>query len=362
MGGNIRDSKCQETAMDRLKLLKQIFSYLTLLTGTFPLFAGGEIEKTGVARVVIAQLPGATETFRAQPEKVSRLFDRGLLAFTHKTDSRSAWSTLIGPDELVAIKVFSAPGPQSGTRPAVVEALVSSLLAAGHPSSNVLIWDRHLTDLRLAGFETLAKKLNVRISSAGKEGFDLEVFYENPIIGNLVWGDVEFGRKGEKVGRKSFATRLLTRSKVKIINVTPLLNHNYAGVTGNLLGLALGSVDNTLRFEGDPERLARALPELFAMPALGDQVVFNITDALLCQYQGEQQALLHYSAPLNQLWFSKDPVALDSLALQELDRQKQTNQAPIRKNIYEIYQNASLLELGVSEMKNIEIDFHMVAE
>ena len=38
----------------------------------------------------------------------------------------------------------------------------------------------------------------------------------------------------------------------KIINVTPLLNHNLAGVSGILYGLAIGSVDNTLRFELDP--------------------------------------------------------------------------------------------------------------
>ncbi len=84
----------------------------------------------------------------------------------------------------------------------------------------------------------------------------------------------------------------------------------------------MGSVDNTLRFEGDPGRLAVAVPEIYALPALGDRVVLNITDALIGQYEGGARGLLHYSAVPNQLWFSRDPVALDTLAIKELDRER----------------------------------------
>lgn len=94
-----------------------------------------------------------------------------------------------------------------------------------------------------------------------------------------------------------------------------MLNHNDAGVCGNLYSLAMGSIDNTLRFEASPERLATAVPEIHAKRELSDHVVLNITDALIGQYQGEQTSLLHYSVELNQIWPSKDPVALDVLAI-----------------------------------------------
>ena len=48
-------------------------------------------------------------------------------------------------------------------------------------------------------------------------------------------------------------------------------------------------------------------------------MVLNITDALIGQYQGEQMSLLHYSTQLNQIWFGKDPVALDAWGMHELD-------------------------------------------
>src|SRR5439155_20553774 len=136
----------------------------------------------------------------------------------------------------------------------------------------------------------------------------------------------------------------------------PLLNHNVAGVSGNLYSLATGSVDNIVRFEFEPERLATAVPDIYNLPALGDRVVLNITDALISQYEGGERGLLHYSATLNELRFSKDPVALDVLSLQELDRLRKTTEAPREKANRELYENASLIRLGVSDVKRIQIE------
>jgi hypothetical protein len=133
------------------------------------------------------------------------------------------------------------------------------------------------------------------------------------------------------------------------------MNHNDAGVTGNLFSLAMGSVDNTARFESSAERLAIAVPEIYALRELGDRVVLNIVDALICQYEGEERSLLHYSTVLNQLRFSRDPVALDVLSLDELDAQRKRAGGPRIRFDRELYTNASLLELGVSDTRNIHV-------
>jgi hypothetical protein len=111
-----------------------------------------------------------------------------------------------------------------------------------------------------------------------------------------------------------------------------------------------------VRFESQPDRLATAVPEIYALSSLSDRVVLNIVDALICQYEGEERSLLHYSAVLNQLRFSRDPVALDMLSLEELDRQRQLAKVPAVKTNRELYANASLLELGVSDEKRIQIE------
>jgi hypothetical protein len=115
-------------------------------------------------------------------------------------------------------------------------------------------------------------------------------------------------------------------------------------------------VDNILRFEGDPGRLATAVPEIYALVPLSDHVVLNITDALICQYEGGQRGLLHYSTMLNQIRISTDPVALDMLSIRELDRQRRNAHAPSLRPNLELYRNASLLELGVSELSKMQIE------
>jgi hypothetical protein len=314
--------------------------------------------RAATARVVVTQDPDATDAFRPRLEKARVMVNRAITNLTQKPTVPEAWRSLVSTQDTVGIKVLSAPGPNSGTRPAVVAAVVEGLLAAGLPPKHIIVWDRQLTDLRLAGFAELARHYGIRLAGSAQTGWDERTFYnpDSPILGNLVWGDLEFGKKGEGVGRKSFVSKLVSRDMTKIINVTPLLNHNDVGVSGNLYSLAMGSVDNLIRFEASPETLATAIPEIYSLPALSDHVVLNITDALICQYEGGERGLLHYSATLNQLRFSRDPVALDVLSIQELDRQRQAAHAPTVKPNLKVYSNAALLQLGVDDLRRIQVD------
>jgi hypothetical protein len=308
------------------------------------------------ARVFIVQDPDATDAFQPRPSRMRMMVERGITNLTGKATVAEAWRSLVSTQDIVGIKVFSEPGPNSGTRPAVVAAVVQGLLASGLPPGQIVIWDKHQRDLRLAGYYDLAKRFDVRVVGSAEAGYDEKVFYDTPLLGNLVWGDFEFGREGVGIGRKSFISKLVTGGMTKIINITPMMNHNEASVFGNLYSLAMGSIDNIARFEGDAGRLATAVPEIYALPALSDRVVLNITDGLICQYEGEERSLLHYSVMLNQLRFSRDPVALDVLSLQELDRQRRAANAPAVKPNADLFSNASLLELGVSDLKKIDVE------
>ncbi len=284
------------------------------------------------------------------------MVDRGITNFTHKPTVAQAWLSLVSTQDIVGLKVYSLPGPNSGTRPAVVEAVIEGLLNAGLPPKHIVIWDKQSTDLRLAGYFGLAELYGVRVVGSAQSGYDLTNYYDSAIIGNLVWGDVEFGQKGSGIGRRSFVSKLVSQELTKIINISPLLNHNVAGVSGNLYSLAIGSVDNAARFEYDAGRLATAVPEIYALPVLGDHVVLNIVDALLCQYEGGEHSRLHESATLNELRFSKDPVALDVLSIEELERQRDAAKMPTVNPSLDLYNNAALLELGVSNPKKIEVE------
>jgi hypothetical protein len=306
-------------------------------------------------KVISVHEPQATTAFEANASRVQGMVDTGIIGLTGKASSAEAWRSLASTNEIIGIKVYSSPGASAGTRPEVVAAVVNGLLHAGFATNHIIVWDRYLAHLRRAGYLELETRFGIRVAGAVDTGFDQNTFYDTASIGNLVYGDLEFGSKEDGAGRKSYVSTLVTRSITKIINIAPVLNHNGAGVTGNLFSLALGSIDNVIRFESSPEHLASAVPELYALPALGDRVILNISDALLCQYQGEERSLLHYTVALNEIRFSRDPVALDVLALEDLVRNRRSHanvEFPVNR---EIYKNAALLQLGVADLNHIDL-------
>ena len=311
-------------------------------------------------RIVVAQGEGLLNAFQPDEARVDAAFNRGLTCFTRETTVSNAWLSLLTTKDRVGIKVFSTPGPVAGTRPAVVGAIVRGLLTAGLPPGQIIIWDRHTDDLRTAGFFELGQTLGVRVASAAEAGYDTNSFYlpDSPVVGQLVWGDLEFGltNKDFTLGKKSFVSKLVSQQMTKIISVTPLMNETAAGVCGHLFSLALGSVDNTRRFEGNPDRLAVALPEIDALPVIGDRVVLHVTDALLLQYEGGPEGYLQFSTVRNELWFGRDPVALDVMALKELMLQRRVLSAPPMPSNFAIYTNAVLLQLGVNDPTRIMVE------
>jgi len=308
------------------------------------------------ARVVIAQDPGATVAFVPNATIVRQLVERGLKELTGKPTVNEAWRSLVSAEDVVGFKVCAGPGNVSGSRPAVVGALVDSLLAAGQPPGKIVIWDKHLHDLRQAGWIAFAGERGIRTASSAEAGWDSEKFYETALLGRLVAGDLEFEKRHEGAGRRSFVSRLLTQQLTKIIHVAPVLSHNLAGVNGLLYGLAFGSVDNTLRFTDSATRLGEAVPEIYVLPELSERVVLNVSDALICQFRGDEGPRLHYATALNELRFSRDPVALDALALADVNRAREAGQNDGEKPFKtELYRNAALLELGVADLKEIDI-------
>ena len=316
-------------------------------------------ETNSSAHIVVVKDDNLLNAFLPDEARVDAAFDRGLKSFTSQTTVSNAWRTLVATNDVVGIKVFSEPGPVSGTRSAVVEAIVNGLIDTGLPKQNIIIWDRHADDLRTAGYFDLGRKLGVRVAGAAEVGYDTNTFYlpDSPVIGQLVWGDMEFGitNKDLSLGKKSYVSKLVSQQMTKIISVAPLMNENDAGLCGHFFSLGLGSVDNTRRFEGNPDRLAVALPEIQALPVIGDRVVLYVTDALLAQYEGGPAGYLQFSTIRNELWLGYDPVALDTLALKALMLQRRSLNAPTLPSNFAIYTNAVLLQLGVDDPSRIQV-------
>lgn len=337
--------------------------YLALLGWLLPASAQENFplhETNSATRIVVVHGAHLLNAFLPDKARVEAAFDRGLTLFTHEATVSNAWRSLVTSNDVVGIKVFSEPGPVCGTRPAVVAAVVHGLLAAGLPTNHIIIWDRHADDLQTSGFFDLGRTLGVRVAGATETGYDSNTFYlpDSPVVGQLVWGDLEFGKtnKDNSLGKKSYVSKVVSQQMTKIISVAPLMNENAAGVCGHFFSLALGSVDNTRRFEGSPDRLAVALPEIVAMPVIGDRVVLYVTDTLIAQYEGGPEGYLQFSTVRSEIWLGRDPVALDTMGLKELIQLRKLVNAPDLPPNLAIYTNAVLLQLGVNDPGRIHVE------
>ena len=119
--------------------------------------------------------------------------------------------------------------------------------------------------------------------------------------------------------------------------------------------MVLDNVDNWRRLARAPHFGDPFLAEAYADPRLGGKVVLTILDALRPQYAGgpfpEPQYVINHGA----LYASRDPVAIDAIGLQLLDRFRKEGGLPaLSKNVGWI-KSAEQIGLGVASPERIRV-------
>jgi hypothetical protein len=284
-------------------------------------------QPTGRSLVAIAQDPRAMEGYDENAAVTRRMVDALVRTVTGNTSTRAAWHELAGADTRVGIKVTTAGGPYFATRRGVVAAAIAGLKDAG--VSEVIVWDKSSAALREAGFTPQRLGCEVRAIDPPR-GWDRDASFQAPVLGKLIWGDLLFS---EKLGGRGFAksddnllsskshlATILSREVPRFINIAALSDEPGCGVAGTLHSAVVGNLDNWRRFTSYGESGATAIADCYADPRLGGKCVLHILDALAVTYAGGPGPNPQNSAIHNTLYASRDPVALDSLGLQLLEK------------------------------------------
>jgi hypothetical protein len=310
--------------------------------------------------VIWAEDPNIVQRFAVNGPMARQMVDRCLLKLTSATDIGTAWTRLgITPNDVVGIKITTMGGPLLSSHRAIVQAVCDGLLAAGVPASRIIVWDKDASDMRAAGYSPVPPmESHVGIASIFPgTGYDPEGVYKNGILGTLIWGDSEFSHsdnsdleraasdvvrgKGAfggygggdggvgndllnasapQTSNKSYFARLVTTICTKIVNVPVLTDNPYVGIDGCMASLALGSVDNNRRLQGDPTYGDPAVPEILSNPYLRRKVVVHILDAMVAQYAGGPRFDPQFTRSLGAVYVSRDPVAIDAIVLNRLEK------------------------------------------
>jgi uncharacterized protein (DUF362 family) len=244
---------------------------------------------------------------------------------------------------------------------------------AGVPPQNIVVWDREEKLLKLAGFRARSNGYRLMWS---EKNYDLKVFVTSPVSGRLIYGDMLFVSKAPDVLREarptpdkdkkkrfvldnlsdqSHVSNVLTHVVTKVINVPVLSDHFFCGLSGALFNMTIQNLDNWRRLVQAPINGDPSIPEAYADPRIGEKVVLNIMDGLIALYAGAPIGDANYAIHHGTLYASKDPVALDAVALKRLDQWRTEAQMEPASKTAKYLKTAVDYRLGNADLNKIEV-------
>ncbi len=291
------------------------------------------------------------------------MVDRLVMSVTAQPDVAKAWRSLVAPTDRVGIKICAAGGELFTTHRDVVNAIVDGLVAAGQTRSSIIVWDRSLGGISDAGFRVNSEGYQLR-SIPPREGYDAKAVFSLPLLGKLVWGDLEYRADRGKVpllsdtentSNESHFCRIVSSEVTKIINVPVMSDSATNGIAGCLYNVTVPNVDNWRRLAQANGFAASGIPEVYSQPLIVNKVVLNIMDGLIAEYAGGPQSQPNYAVHFATLFASKDPVAIDAIALRQIEEWRARSDLPRIAPLATQVQVAAQMGLGNADPARITV-------
>jgi hypothetical protein len=263
----------------------------------------------------------------------------------------------------VGIKICAAGGELFTTHHDIVNAIVDGLAAAGHPRGSIIVWDRSLGGVKEAGYRPSVDGYQLK-AIAPRDGYDPKAVLSAPLLGKLIWGDLEyFGDAGkmlplsdtENTSNVSHFSKIVSTEVDKVINVPVMSISETNGIAGCIYNMTIPNIDNWRRFAQGSRFGAESLAEIYANPIIAKKVVFNLMDGLIAQYAGGPQPQPNYAIHHATLYVSKDPVALDAIALKYFEQWRVRGGLPAIGPMAAYVDYAGQIGLGNSAPNRIEV-------
>lgn len=149
---------------------------------------------------------------------------------------------------------------------------------------------------------------------------------------------------------KSFLSTIVTKDITKLVNIAVLKHNEDSGVTWAAKNIALGVTTNKVRFHID--YCTESIPEILALPCLKDKMVLHIGEAAKISTVSVAGAQI---ATDNRIFFSRDPVALDAIGLEILEKKRLENGLDSVRDISTHVAACARKGLGTADLRKIDI-------
>jgi len=270
--------------------------------------------------------------------RIRELLDEAAAALAGKAKPADAWAAWLKPNDLVAIKVNCLG---YSTTPAVAVALAAAIGAIGLPPERTLIWDRANAELKNAGYD---------VQSAGK--------------GLRCYGTDALARRGNAGYAQDIITsgaigslfsRIVTDEATALVSAPILKDHNLCGLTGAMKNF-YGAIHNPNKYHDngcDP-----FIADVGAAAPIRGKLRLTVFDALRPQYAGGPSTRTRWQWPYGALVLGTDPVAVDRMACEILDRKRRAADLPPLardKPTLPYLASAEARGLGAADLAKIEV-------
>jgi uncharacterized protein (DUF362 family) len=271
-------------------------------------------------RVVEIREASAIVRKRVSQPIVSRMLDRGMKELTGASSARDAWSKFIQPSDVVGIKINPSGAPACCSSPEIVREIIGAVQAVGVPARNIVVYDRYSYEIDLGSYQTLMPA-GVRIVGI-QEAFGSGTGYESN-----VYCDANFFGEWET---RSYMASIVVHEVTKIINVPTMKDHSASGITGALKNLAYGSFNNVARTHRAPYSFTNPLiGKMCTVEPLRSKAVLHIMDGMRQVWHGGPLTQIQeFIDQTGILLVSTDPVAMDSIELEAIEKKRKERGAP----------------------------------
>jgi hypothetical protein len=260
-------------------------------------------------------------TGAASGDVVREMMARGMRKLTGADTIGDAWRRFFQPSDVVGIKVNCGGYPYVVSAYEIVAETVQRLLDVGIPISQIFVYERFQSQLDEVNY---ARHLPEGIRTVAAEQANRNV--DNVGYDPATYLEADFF--GEEDTRSNMM-RLVSQRLTKIINIPNMKDHGATGVTGCLKNIAYGSFSNVARtHQRGKSYTYSVVGSLAAMEPLRSRTVLQIMDGLRGVWHGGPFArTTRYVFYPRQILFGTDPVAIDRLLLDIIERERRAHGA-----------------------------------
>ncbi|MCF7688958.1 MAG: DUF362 domain-containing protein [Cephaloticoccus sp.] len=301
------------------------------------------------------------------PDFTLASYDREVERLISNFEKTSGRRLVPGVKKKVGLKIYADSGPGMATPLPLVKAVINALERRGFESGNIFLVGLNQLRLRMTGYlPSLASGGSafpghpIYVLESGRF-FDPVWFYDSPLPQRFDPIFIESQTKGvpnsttKDEDRKSFLATPLFLDADFWINLPVYTDHPTLGVNGALVNATLWNASNTARFFRSPANAPAAVAEMSAIPELRETWAFTLVSLQHYQFIGGPFFNSLYSISEPKLWLSQDPVILDSLMLDRINRwRKLAGFQPVSEEIRTL-EFAQMLGVGSDDTKTAKI-------